>query len=688
MLRITIGQCSNGRCPTTSPPIDPDEVLDNHRVDELISTFTSVGDVAFSSTADVECGTVHSYAATNTEIDAVEAAAATRVGALESWRPRVESHASVDLFDSGDDSNELRYEEPITANNWGGLFDGDGAANAEIADDWDKPSTASTDEPSLVHVLRHGPPLLVESRLHALRVAQELGARPRAGGRARVLTGEDDDDHQPRDLGLGRAALVPVPGLHQALQHVVIPGSDGGAPTRPDDLGEDTIFDGTNVTKLPTTCSTSELSAELAMAHYGAHLPSDKGDSVASWQPAWSLALACQQASSARGTPAMASMGKMSVGDLTEADLKGKRVFVCAEIHEPPDENQNITNDILSTSCDTAVHVVKRCQRLFPLADSTGTFDAAVAARVTQMVVPSPARNATRTGSSPESAACWFPCDNKSSKQLQRGGPSLAERQQPRAMLACRAITERVKRPKEEEQAASVPEAAVVADVKGKEEYNSVARLTMVNCCSDFIIWRSLFDACCRLCKLFNCQELKLTDSQSALTLIDAQVVFEGMQQSATSVGVSQDAFNMFCSKTSSSKQVARAIFVNPEHDLYPEIFHLEQLISGKEDTANNFSRGYYTIGKGMVLVANNLGDDLLARRSEIKQPWPPPQELACLGLNIMVVSVFLATSDLHICSVFVWDPSGVANSSLGASYISKRGKCQVPDLYSICRPS
>jgi hypothetical protein len=147
---------------------------------------------------------------------------------------------------------------------------------------------------------------------------------------------------------------------------------------------------------------------------------------------------------------------------------------------------------------------------------------------------------------------------------------------------------------------------------------------------------------------LFNCQELKLTDSQSALTLIDAQVVFEEMQQSATSVGVPQDAFNMFCSKTSSSKQVARAIFVNPEHDLYLEIFHLEQLISGKEDTTNNFSRGYYTIGKGMVLVANNFGDDLLARRSEIKQPWPPPQELACLGLNIMVVSVFLATSDLH----------------------------------------
>ena len=69
--------------------------------------------------------------------------------------------------------------------------------------------------------------------------------------------------------------------------------------------------------------------------------------------------------------------------------------------------------------------VVKRCQRLFPLADSTGAFDATVAARVTQMAVPSPARNTTPTSSSPESTACWFPCDNKSSKQLQRGGPLL-----------------------------------------------------------------------------------------------------------------------------------------------------------------------------------------------------------------------------------------------------------------------
>ena len=33
----------------------------------------------------------------------------------------------------------------------------------------------------------------------------------------------------------------------------------------------------------------------------------------------------------------------------------------------------------------------------------------------------------------------------------------------------------------------------------------------------------------------------------------------------------------------------------------YRQLFHPEQLISGKEDAANNFARGHYTIGKEMV---------------------------------------------------------------------------------------
>ena len=41
----------------------------------------------------------------------------------------------------------------------------------------------------------------------------------------------------------------------------------------------------------------------------------------------------------------MASMPKRSVGDLTTADLKGKKVFLRADLNVPLDENQHITDD-------------------------------------------------------------------------------------------------------------------------------------------------------------------------------------------------------------------------------------------------------------------------------------------------------------------------------------------------------
>lgn len=33
----------------------------------------------------------------------------------------------------------------------------------------------------------------------------------------------------------------------------------------------------------------------------------------------------------------------------------------------------------------------------------------------------------------------------------------------------------------------------------------------------------------------------------------------------------------------------------------YRQLFHPEQLITGKEDAANNYSRGHYSIGKEMI---------------------------------------------------------------------------------------
>ena len=64
--------------------------------------------------------------------------------------------------------------------------------------------------------------------------------------------------------------------------------------------------------------------------------------------------------------------------------------------------------------------------------------------------------------------------------------------------------------------------------------------------------------------------------------------------------GVEDDAFNTFFSETGAGKHVPRAVFLDLEPTVidevrtgtYRQLFHPEQLISGKEDAANNYARG------------------------------------------------------------------------------------------------
>ena len=73
---------------------------------------------------------------------------------------------------------------------------------------------------------------------------------------------------------------------------------------------------------------------------------------------------------------------------------------------------------------------------------------------------------------------------------------------------------------------------------------------------------------------------------------------FDSSEASSTN-----DSFGTFFSETSSGKHVPRAVFVDLEPSVigeirtgkYRQLFHPEQLISGKEDAANNFARGHYT---------------------------------------------------------------------------------------------
>lgn len=69
---------------------------------------------------------------------------------------------------------------------------------------------------------------------------------------------------------------------------------------------------------------------------------------------------------------------------------------------------------------------------------------------------------------------------------------------------------------------------------------------------------------------------------------------------------IGDDSFSTFFTETGAGKHVPRAVFVDLEPSVidevrtgtYRQLFHPEQLMSGKEDAANNYARGHYTIGK------------------------------------------------------------------------------------------
>lgn len=83
----------------------------------------------------------------------------------------------------------------------------------------------------------------------------------------------------------------------------------------------------------------------------------------------------------------------------------------------------------------------------------------------------------------------------------------------------------------------------------------------------------------------------------------------DGQMPGDTTFGECTDAFNTFFSETSSGKHVPRAVFVDLEPTcideirtgIYRDLFHPEQLINGKEDAANNYARGHYTVGKEVI---------------------------------------------------------------------------------------
>jgi len=83
----------------------------------------------------------------------------------------------------------------------------------------------------------------------------------------------------------------------------------------------------------------------------------------------------------------------------------------------------------------------------------------------------------------------------------------------------------------------------------------------------------------------------------------------DGTMEAGSTQPTSDDSFSTFFSETGTGQHVPRAIFMDLESSVidsvrtgpYKQLFHPEQMITGKEDAANNYARGHYTIGKEVI---------------------------------------------------------------------------------------
>ncbi|XP_027464740.1 tubulin alpha-1C chain-like [Zalophus californianus] len=93
------------------------------------------------------------------------------------------------------------------------------------------------------------------------------------------------------------------------------------------------------------------------------------------------------------------------------------------------------------------------------------------------------------------------------------------------------------------------------------------------------------------------------------LYCLEHSIQSDGQMPSDKTIGGGDDSFNTFFSETGAGKHVPRAMFVDREPVViaevrtgtYQQLFHPEQLITGKEDAANNYARGHYIIGKEII---------------------------------------------------------------------------------------
>lgn len=90
----------------------------------------------------------------------------------------------------------------------------------------------------------------------------------------------------------------------------------------------------------------------------------------------------------------------------------------------------------------------------------------------------------------------------------------------------------------------------------------------------------------------------------------------DGQLKDDSSKALEEHELDTFFSHPTVGKYVPRAIMVDLEPSVveqfqassYRNLFHPDQLICGKEDAANNYARGYYTVGRKLI---ENLSEKL-----------------------------------------------------------------------------
>ncbi|KAI9894247.1 MAG: hypothetical protein M1814_004101 [Vezdaea aestivalis] len=101
----------------------------------------------------------------------------------------------------------------------------------------------------------------------------------------------------------------------------------------------------------------------------------------------------------------------------------------------------------------------------------------------------------------------------------------------------------------------------------------------------------------------------QLGNSAWELYLLEHGLKADGRVNPDAGEGSDTGAYETIFSESQNGKYVPRSIFVDldpsPIDEIrtgkYRQLFHPEQLISGKEDAANNYARGHYTVGKELA---------------------------------------------------------------------------------------